>query len=910
MSNITLNDVENVQNSSGKAVINENFDKVEQAINNDLLHRDGSKSVTGNIDMDSNRIINLPIPLTDNEPITKGQIAVVVEGAIGDAAQEAADAAFENVQDIINGTISGITQDILDIVTGVSSNNVWYVSPSVSGTGGAGTAASPWSLEHADGGAGGLIQPGDTVLLRGQKPGGTTVPPFKPYTVAGQDRATGFNISTSGTVNAPILWKNFPGELVTFSDPVDQSAGWTKVTLQEDGITPIPVSANVYESNFTIAGTTHWVTGYYTKDNDWHMLASLRGPTGSDPYTTSTNIASMYATTSRMRQTGAYYPGPCIIRLGNGKLRIRLDPVYSETHETYTGNPFFGETTQVYPASTDPAAVDIRIYRQDDVGLTISGDFNIIDGGTRENPGIVFHGFVRGGVRDQGNNNQVIGCMFYAPYIGLDIGAVGATSAGVYHDLVIDGMLDYYKSPFSRGDVKNGIELLVNNRSQGFGVGSLASNGHLYRSTIKRCYDGTVFSAPNWEIGYTPTNPALTPAEREALSNDYGVLWLMIWDDGMQVYSRAQGANIHHNKFFGAGIARDGATSGVAQGNNKIKVHHNILDGFNWKVIWDRAGRDWAVMADSTASARSTVNGSFSAAATTITVADGTQFAALSLPANLTLCKNSAPWNLEQVQLTAVVGNNLTVVRGRTPSGGLVPDTPFALSTGDIVTTRVRDPRGTNEGRTSANVLPTHGVPSGTAYRFPWDFYHNTIMTARSFNDMPNFYLPVMMFGTEASNVESGAPKNLVFNNLFLVAGAVAANNPSQPLATAYLGATRLYTGRGENIHDGNYFIGGDRALLLIQLMRDSTGTNYDNIVDTIAEFRSPQLLLDAQNAAGYPAGMENAGQAYVATIPSQINSNYRPIDSRLLTGAVELTSFNLPNMEFYQPWIGALGPV
>lgn len=788
----------------------------------------------------------------------------------------------------------------------------WFVSPSVSGTGGSGTLASPWSLEYADGGAGGTIKPGDTVILRGQKPGGTAVPAYRPYTLAGQSRTVGFNISISGTETQPITWKPFPGEIVTFSDPIDTSAGWTKVTTKEGG-GAIDASANVYESNFTVAGTTNVVVAYYAQGGDFYVIGALRGPTGSGPYTTSTNIEAMYATSSRFRLGGIYYPGPCIARLGNGKLRIRLDPCYSEAHETTTGNPFFGETSQVYPASTNPALVDLRIYVENDVGLTINGDFNVIDGGTLGNHGIVFHGFERGGVRDFGNNNTIKGCQFYAPRIGLNVGNVGATSAGSYYENTLDGMLDYYKSPFSRGDVKNGIELLVYNRGQPFAVGTLASNGKRWRNIVRRGYDGTVIASRGWKVGgcAAPINGlnALSARDRR------NALWYnqeiveQIWDDGKQVYSAAQGTEFAYMTFKGAGISRDGATSSVSQGGNKVKVNHCIFDGFNWRVIWDRRGRNYSVIADATATARSTINGSFSASATTITVADGTAFAALSLPRNLTLCKGSAPWSIEQVQLTAVVGNNLTVVRGQTPSGGLVPDTAFALSTGDIVTTTVRDPRGTNEGRTSANVLPTHGVPSGTSYRMAWDFDHNTVLTAPSFNDMPNFYLPVMMFGTEASNVEPGSPKNIVTNNLFLLGGAAPFNNPSLNPATAYLGATRIYSGRGEDIIDGNAYIGTNGVpLRLIQLMRDSIGTNYDNSITTIAGFRAAQLLTDVQTFAGYAPGWESKGIAYTASMASQIDANYRPLDSRVWANAIELAQFGVSTS--YEAFCGAMAPL
>ncbi len=999
-------------------------------------------------------------------------------GKLNEGLADAVEALYsETIEEVAAATASATAEAILEALEGSTPSDVWIVSPAVAGSGGAGTVASPWSLEYAGAGAGGAILPGATVLLRGQRPGGAAVADYKPYTTAGKARSVGFEITVSGTDGLPITWKNFPGEVATFADPIPIATGWTKVTTKEDGITPIDASANVYETvDAVAAGTTNAVTAYYAQGGDFLMLGCLRGATGAGPYVTTVDIEAMYATSSRFRNTKIYYPGPCVVRLGSGKLRIRLDPCYTEAHETGTANPFFGETTQVYPTSTNPAFLDLRVYIENDVGLVITGDFNTIDGGVREAPGFVFHGFERGGLCDRGNNNNVNGCRFYAPYIGLNIGAVTATSAGVYHDNILDGMLDFRKSPFSRGDVKNGGEVLTRNRSQAFAVGNIASGGHSYRNTIRRSYDGTVFNAANWEIGFTP-DPALglPLTEREAVMWEYGNTFEQIWDDGMQVYSGAQNADIHHNKFLGAGISRDGAGSGSAKGPNKVKVHHNIFDGLNYQVVWDRAGRDYTVIADS--GTRTTVNGAFTSGATTVTVASGAVFGGLALPANLTICKASAPWSIEQVQLTAVVGNDLTLVRARTPIGAVVPDTAFALATGDVITTSIRDVRSSEEGRCTANVLPTHGLPadatsdtiaaaewtapvstattsalvylyqrsdtvptlpSGTItytfatglvtgltngwsqamsaidgrpqyrivaavsgsgatatiastqwqtprfiaagglngevggatevrvyvraastpalpsltathtiatgavanlnnswtvaipapdgnplwiavapsnptrpYRFPWDFYHNTVLAGPNISGQPNLYFPFMMAGTEASNTEAGAPKNLAFNNLLIAAGSRFKINSSLTNRTGYLNPTRLYTGRGENIHDGNVYVSTDSLpLLLIQLLRDSLGANYDNSIDTIAEFRAGQLLTDAVNAAGYAPGMESKGLAYLATTASQIDASYRPLDARTLVDAIELTPFALPGMEFYQPWRGAVGPL
>ena len=55
--------------------LNNNFDKVEAKVNDDLVHRqNGSAQMEQNIDMNSHRLLNVPIPVTDNEVANKGYI--------------------------------------------------------------------------------------------------------------------------------------------------------------------------------------------------------------------------------------------------------------------------------------------------------------------------------------------------------------------------------------------------------------------------------------------------------------------------------------------------------------------------------------------------------------------------------------------------------------------------------------------------------------------------------------------------------------------------------------------------------------------------------------------------------------------------------------------------------------------
>jgi len=69
MSKITLN---NTASGYNLAAINANFDKIEDALNNDVLYRDNPtgepNQMDQTLDMNSQRIINLPEPIADSEP--------------------------------------------------------------------------------------------------------------------------------------------------------------------------------------------------------------------------------------------------------------------------------------------------------------------------------------------------------------------------------------------------------------------------------------------------------------------------------------------------------------------------------------------------------------------------------------------------------------------------------------------------------------------------------------------------------------------------------------------------------------------------------------------------------------------------------------------------------------------------
>jgi hypothetical protein len=105
---LVLNDLVNLQNEqSAVNTINNNSALVEAAIENTLSRNGASpNAMEANLDMNANRIINLPLPVADTEPVRKGEfdewtgLADALEEAVAaaEAAQAAAEAAEANAE--------------------------------------------------------------------------------------------------------------------------------------------------------------------------------------------------------------------------------------------------------------------------------------------------------------------------------------------------------------------------------------------------------------------------------------------------------------------------------------------------------------------------------------------------------------------------------------------------------------------------------------------------------------------------------------------------------------------------------------------------------------------------------------------------------------------------------------------
>jgi hypothetical protein len=106
MANVQL---DNVQSGYNRQKINSNFDKLQSSVNNQLVHRDGSKPLTGNLDANSKRIYNLPDPEhpRDAMPAIAYQDTLDARDEAQQSAEEAALSAAEALMSEGNATFIG-----------------------------------------------------------------------------------------------------------------------------------------------------------------------------------------------------------------------------------------------------------------------------------------------------------------------------------------------------------------------------------------------------------------------------------------------------------------------------------------------------------------------------------------------------------------------------------------------------------------------------------------------------------------------------------------------------------------------------------------------------------------------------------------------------------------------------------
>lgn len=124
MAKILLNSLTTLRSNSALIQLNSHLDLIEAALEN-TLSRDGTNPNTmeSDLDLNSNRIFNLPAPLSDHEPARHGDIVGYVEATenAADIATAAADAA-ETFADEAQASAEAAAQAAADIGMGIVGN--------------------------------------------------------------------------------------------------------------------------------------------------------------------------------------------------------------------------------------------------------------------------------------------------------------------------------------------------------------------------------------------------------------------------------------------------------------------------------------------------------------------------------------------------------------------------------------------------------------------------------------------------------------------------------------------------------------------------------------------------------------------------------------------------------------------
>lgn len=198
MSKITLPDITSGYNLSA---INSNFQKVEDELNNKVLYRqiqDGEpNAMSENLDMNSNRIINLPDAISESEPVTLRQLISVDSG---DSIQLRADLASTSGASLV-GTPSGTVQHRLDDLTDADLNHRFFSTPEEFGG-----QQGPSGLDNTPSIQSAIADDTKSTLLRGLYDVSTQLSVGNKESLVGQGNETGLTwIGGAGSPGQSVL---------------------------------------------------------------------------------------------------------------------------------------------------------------------------------------------------------------------------------------------------------------------------------------------------------------------------------------------------------------------------------------------------------------------------------------------------------------------------------------------------------------------------------------------------------------------------------------------------------------------------------------------------------------------------------------------------------------------------------
>jgi hypothetical protein len=411
-----------------------------------------------------------------------------------------------------------------------------------------GTIDSPWSLDYAARGAGGCIQPGHTVWVRG----GT-------YR-SNQD----FEITVSGTDTDKITFQSYQGETVILDGALPEFT----TTGNDAWVADVPLSPdhNVYHSARTYPLKNVYYGGFIQIDCDWYSLA----PHTELSYLLSDNQKWEFP------QANPRYLGPGISLKASpenpdmGTIYIRLDHA---TPEAQLGRP----VAQV--DEPDPRQHKIYLCRSNRFGLRIKGSHLVIEGFTQINNFIGC--FVMDGT-DQ-TDITIRNCGGRPIRFGARCGTVDG--------LLFDSCNFYAHMPSDRWwiayeDIKGaefpdhlphqGEPPAKQVRKAGLDLG-LAAHVVVVNCLLDEFFDGILAQG-------SKATDLRTAHDIEVANTTFN----HIWDDAWQMNGSLYTIDFHHNFCYGAGPSIDNPWTNDQA--DTIYIHHNLIDTTTRLVFRGRFG--------------------------------------------------------------------------------------------------------------------------------------------------------------------------------------------------------------------------------------------------------------------------------------------------------------------------------
>ncbi len=422
----------------------------------------------------------------------------------------------------------------------------WYVAPEPIGSAsGNGSLATPWTLAHASTCAGGLIHPGDRVI------------------VANGTYWGNFEMRCSGTAAQPITYVAatrhravIDGAIREFATPM--ASAWEPYAID--------ASKTVFRSTATYASVAKHYVGFIMLPTGPLTLIVHGQYTGAG-HTGLANLTSLEH--DWKPEPTPRYVGPGIAYGVDGRIYIRLNPSRPSSQRN---------RAVLAPSDPDPRRQKIYLAPIESVGVLIKASHVVFDGLTIATAGSAI-------ITDTGVDDVVFQNLNVRPgWFGARLG--GATNVK-FLDSTFDARMQSSTFSASEMDVKADAPAAEKTRKVAIDLGS-ASNVTISRCQFNDFHDGILSNANDPTTG-------TTAAHHIALTRN---TFRGTWDDGWQLAYGVHNVDISYNKFLGAGVSRDTTGSATAippQYRGTVWIHHNVFDPNRYQIWWYRGGADVAL---------------------------------------------------------------------------------------------------------------------------------------------------------------------------------------------------------------------------------------------------------------------------------------------------------------------------